>query len=216
MEKRSSCSTLRRKLLELEELQTECEQVDKQPTDIYSEIEDEETWNKEMESQANYTEKIVETLTRTEEYLAEKATGPSSSGNSASRSIVHERQNRLAELLEIPEQRIDQEIEMMRSALNTRPTLERQPEETFQPMERQPKETALLTPNIELSEILPRQRNQLQRPNQTGDNWMEHLQDNPLGGRPQEARYLPPLKLEHFDGDFAKWIEFASSFSACS
>ena len=56
VEKRSSCSTLRRKLLELEELKTECEQVDKQLTDIYSEIEDEETWNKEMDSQANFTQ----------------------------------------------------------------------------------------------------------------------------------------------------------------
>ena len=104
VEKRSSCSTLRRKLLELEELQTECKQVDKQLTHIYSEIEDEETWKKEMESQANYTEKIAETLTRTEEYLEERATGPSSSYNSASESIVHERQNRLVEFLEIPEQ----------------------------------------------------------------------------------------------------------------
>jgi len=46
-------------------------------------------------------------------------------------------------------------------------------------MERQPRETLLPTPNIELSETLPTQKNQLTRPNQTGDNWMEDLQDNP-------------------------------------
>ena len=46
-------------------------------------------------------------------------------------------------------------------------------------MERQPRETLLPTPNFELSETLPTQKNQLTRPNQTGDNWMEDLQDNP-------------------------------------
>lgn len=46
-------------------------------------------------------------------------------------------------------------------------------------MERQPRETLLPTPNIELSETLPTQKNQLTRPNQTGDNWMEDLQDIP-------------------------------------
>ena len=87
---------------------------------------------------------------------------------------------------------------MMRSTLNTRPTLERQPEETFQPMERQPKETPLLTPNIELSEILLRQRNQLHRRNQTGDNWIEDAQDNPSGGRSQTSRPFATFKAGTF------------------
>ena len=108
VEKLSSHSTLRRKLLELEELQTECERLDKQLTDIYSEIEDEESWNKEMESQADYTGKIAETLIRTEGYLEERATEPCTPPN---RKLSFAKDKTDWSNSEIPEQRIDQEID---------------------------------------------------------------------------------------------------------
>ena len=78
VESRGSSTMLREQHQELEDLRKECKPLDQKLTDIYAETEDEETWDKEMESQTEYSKKISSTRTRTEECLKERLGEPPS------------------------------------------------------------------------------------------------------------------------------------------
>ena len=76
VESRGSSMMLREQHQELEDLRKECKPLEQKLTDIYAETEDEETWDKEMKSQTEYSKKISSTRTRTEEYLKERLGEP--------------------------------------------------------------------------------------------------------------------------------------------
>ena len=163
--------------------------------DIFGEYETQEAFQNEGDSQFKYEEKVTKAFALTEKYLEKRlAEPPSVVGSDVGIELNLEEEG--VEVADITEELINREIATMRACLENNTQTNTAGNVNFG------MELFQSSLPAETSVVLETQN----------DDWIG--QQKVLPRRPQGQVILPPLRLELFDGNCTKWLEFSAGFKA--